>query len=154
MYKETAIFKPYDAQGKCNLKCTGKGVYIIFYERKGEKQVVYVGKSLGDLKATMYRHFQKWTDKRHPDNKKQQLYERVTYKNSKGKFDDDKYFCRVIFTNNDTQANALEYLLIKKYNPEDNTNKQLMFENFNLSQIKEMYTKREKVAHAQEKDPF
>ena len=154
MYKETAIFKPYDDNGRCNLKCTGKGVYIIFHQDHDGKRPVYVGKSLGDLKNTLYRHFQKWTDKRHPDNKKVEIYERVTYKNSKGKFKSDKYFIRVIFTNSDNQANALEYLLIKKYQPEDNTNKQLAFSLFNIDQIKEIYSKREKTPHNTEKDPF
>ena len=57
--KATKRFKPY-TDGIPTLRTNvGGGVYII----RLLDEVVYVGKSNADVKKTLYRHFQKWTDR-------------------------------------------------------------------------------------------
>lgn len=117
--KFTKYFKPYTKTKKCTLQKTGAGVYII----RLEKKIVYVGFSSYDVKKTMYRHFQKWTDKRHPRNKRGYLYDRVTYKEIISDVDCKVYFCTP------KQAAILEQQLIIKLYPEDNTFKIDLFSN-------------------------
>ena len=111
--KKTGKFKPYTPKGLCALTFTGIGVYIIY---KGATPI-YVGFSSYDVKKTMYRHFQKWTDKRHPDNRRGYLYDRVTYS------DRTKIYCQVYICSTPKQAAALEQILILKLKPRDNTSK-------------------------------
>jgi excinuclease UvrABC nuclease subunit len=105
-------FKPYTNNAP-TLKKTGAGVYVI----KKNNVVVYVGMSYRDVKKTLYRHFQKWTDKRTYFSKQNSIYERVTYHNENL----DLFSCRVIFTDSDKQTENLEQYLIKKYSPINNT---------------------------------
>jgi len=126
--KKTKYFKPYESENVCSLKKTGSGVYII---RKGIN-IIYIGFSANDVKKTMYRHFQTWTDKRHPDNKRGFLYDRVTYKDRL-----NGITCRVIFCTNSKQAAALEQILILKYLPRDNSSKiDLFSQDYKRSVIK------------------
>jgi len=119
--KKTKKFKPYNKANKCNLAVTGKGVYFI-YERNwiGTFEIVYIGYSGSDVKKTMYRHFQKWVDKRHPENKRVQRIERVTYFKN---FENNDFLCKVIFCKSADEAVHLESAFIAKLKPRDNTYK-------------------------------
>lgn len=109
--KSTSFFKPYTGEN-CTLKATGTGVYLI--AKKG--LIVYVGMSATDVKKTLYRHFQKWTDLRTNYTKRNQAYERVTYYNeNKNLFTVKVVFCKTL-----NEAAILEHLLIKKFKPKDN----------------------------------
>ena len=101
--KKTPWFDPYDKAGKCNLKDTGTGVYLI----QKESKLLYIGFSGKDVKKTMYRHFQSW------DDRKQQ---RFTY---------PKTGCRVriIWVSTEKAAFDLENSLILRLKPKDNLNK-------------------------------
>ncbi len=110
-------FAPYKKEKECTIDFTGTGVYII----KENDVVVYVGMSKKDVKSTLYRHFQKWTDRRGATRKKKEPYDRVTYK------DKDilgfTYQCKVILFSNEHDAFVMESLLIKRLKPRDNKNK-------------------------------
>lgn len=119
MLKGTKRFKPY-TDGIPTLKTnTGGGVYII---REGN-QVVYVGKSNADIKKTLYRHFQRWTDRRSIDAKKYQIYERVTYHGQ----DLNNYTVQVYYCNDTNKIDLLETTLIFKLKPRDNKQKLQMY---------------------------
>lgn len=128
--KATGFFLPYQEDGSYTLKSTGSGVYII----KNKNKVCYVGLSRSDVKKTMYRHFQVWTDKRSTFTKKSQLFERVTY------YDKDRknFTVKVIFCKTDIEAEILEQLLIKKLKPVDNSLKLQLYSNaeYNAMAIK------------------
>lgn len=127
--KKTNLFKPYKAftrstpRRECTLKATGTGAYIIY----SDGTPVYVGKSHGDLKKTIYRHFQEWNDNRAPENKRASYYERVTF-HPFTPGDNERTRVQVIFTNTKKSADILEAFYIKKYRPKYNTNKMLLFE--------------------------
>ena len=124
--KSTKFFAPYTNE-TCNLKATGKGVYVI---KKGNN-IVYVGLSYSDLKRTMYRHFQKWTDRRTDWTKKNQNYERVTYDGENRNL----FKVKVIFCKTDKEVTLLEYLLIKKLKPRDNTIKKALYDYEDLTKV-------------------
>jgi hypothetical protein len=117
--KSTGFFKPYtDADPRrANLKHTGAGAYLISEERAGKKAIVYVGMASKDVKKTLYRHFQKWTDKRSDWGKKAQIYERVTYVDK----NPERYRVKVIFCKTAKEAADLETFFILKFKPRDNT---------------------------------
>lgn len=121
--KKTKLFYPYinyDNLKKRNtptLNKTGIGVYVIYEDKK----IVYVGFSRTDVKKTLYRHFQKWNDKRHPENKRMQRIERVTYMSKY--FINQDYKIKVIFCKTPENAEDLESALITKLQPRDNDNK-------------------------------
>lgn len=119
--KATNFFKPYNQDGSYNLKTTGTGVYII----KKNDRVLYVGLSLTDVRNTLYRHFQKWTDKRTNWTKKSQMYERITYEGQNR----NMFLVKVIFTPTKSEAQILESLLILKLKPIDNTLKLELYSN-------------------------
>lgn len=126
--KATSFFPPYSPAGSYNLKTKdGKGCYII----REQGQTVYVGMSLSDIQGTLYRHFQKWTDKRTDWTKKRQNYERVTYY---GK-DRARFTVKVIFCPTDNECYLLESLLIKKLKPRDNTLKNELYHNFEMDRF-------------------
>ena len=112
--KKTGVFRPYTPAGNYTLKVTAPGVYIL----REAGRIVYIGFSGTDVRKTMYRHFQKWTDKRHPDNRRAYLYDRVTYKGKEDKFTAQVFFCKT-----SKEAAALENALILKYEPRDNAAK-------------------------------
>lgn len=119
--KSTRFFKPYNEDGSYNLKTTGTGVYII----KKNDRILYVGLSLTDVRNTLYRHFQKWTDKRTNWTKKSQMYERITYEGQNR----NMFLVKVIFTPTKNEAQILESLLILKLKPVDNTLKLELYSN-------------------------
>lgn len=122
--KRTKLFLPYAGPGTCKLKLTGPGVYFILEKNwLGEFKLVYIGFSGYSVKQTMYRHFQKWTDKRNPNTKRVQRIERVTYweNNFDWKDYNKDYKCKVIFCKNAAEAAALESALIAKLTPRDNS---------------------------------
>lgn len=126
--KATGFFPPYSKEGSYNLKTkNGKGCYII---RKNGK-TVYVGMSLSDIQGTLYRHFQKWTDRRTAWTKKQQNYERVTYYGQ----DRSLFTVKIIFCPTDHECYLLESLLIKKLRPADNTLKNELYHNAELDRF-------------------
>lgn len=118
--KATGFFKPYTPTGNYNLRNTGKGVYII----KKNGKTLYVGLSLSDVQTTLYRHFQKWTDNRSEWTKRTGApYERVTYYGEKR----DLFTVKVIYCQTDKVCRLVEYLLIKKLKPRDNTLKMELY---------------------------
>lgn len=114
----TKWFKPYKGHRQQTLTNDGIGCYLI----KKDSKIIYVGKSHSSIKSTMYRHFQQWTDLRSSYGRKASPYERVTYKDSSGKFE-----CKVIFTKSYQDADLLEQVMIKKLKPRDNSLKLELF---------------------------
>jgi len=143
--KATKFFKPYNAD-KYNLTATGRGVYII---KKGEKYV-YVGLSYTDVKRTLYRHFQKWTDKRTEFTKKAQVYERVTYDGENRNL----FTIKVVFCKTEQETTLLEYLLIKKLKPRDNTLKNSMYDAFDITKTVEKFNNASQWQPDNEEAPF
>lgn len=145
--KKTKFFKPYQniitkkapngkqivTRGKCTLQKTGPGVYII----KEAGKIVYIGYASRDVKGVMYRHFQRWTDRRHPDEKRTSVIERVTYKEPGETF--DSYRVRVVFCRSAQQAATLEEALIRKYKPRNNAGKYAVYSLFKHSTAVEKY---------------
>lgn len=85
-------------------KRNSAGVYLIY-----KNDVLrYVGFSRSDVYKSLYRHFQKWNDR------KQQ---RVVYENKTG------IKVRVIYCNTGANADRLEKALIIKLKPKDNIDK-------------------------------
>lgn len=111
--KSTHFFKPYDKEGRYTLKQTGCGVYVI----KKSGIVCYVGMSRKDVRSTMYRHFQQWTDNRNKWMRAFMPYERITYHGQ----DRNLFSVKIILCNTEREASILEQLLIKKLRPKDNT---------------------------------
>lgn len=113
--KKTRWFEPYykrkSGTPKPALKdcwtCAQAGVYMI--RHKGSDSVVYVGSSRTQLKKTIYRHFEQWTDKQHKSNRS---FERKTYP----KFGYEIRF----FKCTASQAVRMEKYLIQKMQPKDN----------------------------------
>lgn len=137
--KRTKFFKPYnDKKTICTLKSSGAGVYIIKHLNK----LVYIGYSATDVKKTMYRHFQKWTDNRSTYTKGAEPYERVTYIN---RFNNDEYKCKVIFCT-PTQAAILEQALILKLKPRDNSLKLNLITESQKNKVITAMTEAEEVA--------
>lgn len=127
--KATGFFLPYTGD-KYSLKSTGCGIYIIKYLGK----IVYVGMARKDVRNTLYRHFQQWTDRRANYNKKMQPYERITY-NGKNRED---FLIKVIFCKGVIECEIMEQLLIKKLKPRDNSLKLYLYsqEEFNRAETK------------------
>lgn len=117
--KATGFFKPYTDAGQYSLKSTGCGVYII----RREGKTVYVGMSRKDVRNTLYRHFQTWTDKRAGWTKKKEPYDRVTYAGE----DREDFTVKVIFCKGVIECEIMEQLLIKKLKPKDNSLKLYLY---------------------------
>lgn len=110
--KYSTWFNPYtiiNDKRICTLNYTGSGIYLI----KENDIVVYVGRSKKDLKNTLYRHFQKWTDLR-PE--KTNGIARITYH----AMNINNYKVKVVICSNIDDVCALEELLIKALEPRDN----------------------------------
>lgn len=152
--KETNLFKPYDDKGYCTLRTTGIGVYLIHERTRDGLTCVYVGKSNSDLKKTLYRHFQKWTDRRHPDRRHAEIYERVTYWAKGGFNDNERFAVRVLFTDTNRRADLLEYALIKKYKPRDNTQKLDLYSEVDIKDLITDYKKRKTIKAQDDYTPF
>jgi excinuclease UvrABC nuclease subunit len=144
--KSTNFFAPYSLDGKCNLKTTGKGCYII----KKNDSVIYVGLSYSDVKRTLYRHFQKWTDLRTDYTKKNQVYERVTYTGQ----NKSNFKIKVIFCKTDKEISELEYLLIKKLKPKDNTLKNEIYSVVDLRKTIDAFNNSDNWKPTSEEPPF
>lgn len=117
--KATGFFKPYSDAGQYSLKSTGCGVYVI----KREGKVVYVGMSRKDVRNTLYRHFQVWTDRRAGWTKRNEPYDRVTYAGE----DREDFTVKVIFCKGAIECEIMEQLLIKKLKPKDNSLKLYLY---------------------------
>jgi len=121
---------PYYKNKKGNLVCTIRdcwtcaqaGVYLI--RHKQTESIVYVGSSTSQLKKTIYRHFQQWTDKQ---RKGAENYERKTYPKT-GHYEIRFFKCTA------DQALKMEKFLIKKYQPKDNP---LKYKQLTISYIKQ-----------------
>lgn len=111
--KVQKFIAPYNKFDKPTLQNSWKksGVYLI----KEDDKIVYVGHSKSNLYKTMYRHFQKWDSHQ----------TRATYKAKGNKR--KKYKVRIILTT-PKQAERLERVLCKKYNPRDMKYKYLQLE--------------------------
>lgn len=145
--KATRFFSPYSPEGNYNLKTTGKGCYII--KKAGE--VVYVGLSLTDVQKTMYRHFQKWTDRRTSWTKKHGApYERVTYYGERKSM----FLVKVIFCPTNNETRTLENLLIRKLKPRDNTLKLDLYNQFEADKMQFKFNDAEAWKPVQEEAPF
>lgn len=144
--KSTKFFPAYTGKN-CTLKATGTGCYII---AKGNK-IVYIGMSATDVKKTLYRHFQKWTDLRTGYTKKSQSYERVTYYGeNKGLFNVKVIFCKTLH-----EAAILEHLLIRKLKPSDNYLKNDLYANLPETKlVAEKFNNAENWKPITEENPF
>lgn len=127
--KDTGKFNPYTGDSY-TLKNTGKGIYMIYEKDK----LVYVGKSHSHIQNTLYRHFQRWIDKRSSYSKQYSYFARVTYYGKPRK----DYLVRCYFVNKSNDSiDALEQYLIKKHNPRDNTQKLDYYTASQLAEAKE-----------------
>lgn len=147
--RKTKFFKPFLEDKKrahkvgkktmhyatARLKKSGPGVYEI----KENGKLVYVGFASKDVKKTLYRHFQKWVDKRNPNTKAQTTIERVSYFMPGESL--AAFTCRVTFCNTATQAAILEQVLIQKQHPRDNKLKIEVIARAQYERILEIYTK-------------
>ena len=143
--KATRFFKPYTGK-TINLKSTGCGVYII---KKGDR-VLYVGMSSKDVSRTLYRHFQTWTDNRSSYTKKNEAYERVTYKGENLNL----FLVKVIYCPTPREANILEQLLLKKFRPRDNEMKTYLFDKYEYEGIETKLDHSKFISAADEEAPF
>lgn len=134
--KSTKFFKPYNKKNY-NLSATGRGVYII---KKGDV-VVYVGLSYTDVKRTLYRHFQAWNDNR---------FERVTYDGENRNL----FKIKVIFCKTEKETAELEYLLIKKLKPRDNTAKNELYNKQDITKTIEKFKTATEWNEENENTPF
>lgn len=100
--------------------CAQAGVYLIRHIQSGS--VVYVGSSTTQLKKTIYRHFQQWTDRQQSTGRQ---FERKTYP-KKGYYEIRFIKCTA------AQALKLEQALIIKLQPKDNP---LKYDNLSKQQI-------------------
>ena len=119
--QRTKWFEPYFPPAKTGGKFRaqmkgdwGKGTAGVYFIRhKATKAVVYVGMSTGQLKKTIYRHFQDWNDKTR--NALWGSSERKSYPKA-------GYELRFIETT-PQQAQRLEKYYIGKLEPKDNAEK-------------------------------
>ncbi len=133
---------PYNSKGKTTFPGASKksGVYLI----KENGELVYVGYSGTDLYKTMYRHFQSWSDAEYKGGKAIPAQYRVSYKEFLEK---KKYTVRIVFCTA-IQAERLERVLIKKYNPRDNANKYEQYQiEFNDTKVYSEYVHTEVIDH-------
>lgn len=80
--KKTRYFDPYTANKRGRLvptladcwTCAESGVYLIRSNRT--QDIVYVGSSSTQLKKTIYRHFQQWTDRQQSTGR---MFDRHTF---------------------------------------------------------------------------
>lgn len=114
--KKSRWFDPYivNAKGReiPSIKdcwtCAQAGVYLIRHKQTGS--IVYVGSSTTQLKSTIYRHFQQWTDKQQRTGRH---FERKTYPKT-GYYEIRFFKCTA------DQALKIEKYLIRKLQPKDN----------------------------------
>lgn len=120
-------FKPYTTNKNGKLvaalkdcwACAQSGVYFIRHIQT--KSIVYIGQSQTQLKKTIYRHFQQWTDKQQSTNRN---FDRKTYPKT-GYYEIRFIKCTA------AQAMRLESYLILKNNPKDN---ELKYSNLTTAQ--------------------
>ena len=159
-FKATKWFHPYLHEKKMGclggksklyapitLKSSGAGVYLI---KKGKK-IIYVGMSGSDVKKTLYRHFQAWTDKRSRWNESRRYIERVSYYED---FRNCDYLVKVIFTFTSEDAAILEELMIKKIKPVDNKAKLNIYTERQYLAVNSKYNEAEIVPSTWEDVPF
>jgi excinuclease UvrABC nuclease subunit len=144
--KSTGFFKPYLAPRNQTLKSTGAGCYII----KKNGLVVYVGQSSTDVKGTLYRHFQKWTDRRSAWGRRNMIYERTTYFGQ----DVNLFTVKVIFTPTAYESQLLEFMLIKKLKPRDNELKNELYENHDTESMMKKLNNSATFNPADDEPPF
>lgn len=113
--KKTRWFHPYTTNKQGTRVPTMKGDWkegagVYFIRNAQSEKIIYIGSSTSQLKATIYRHFQTWTDRQDKNNRQ---FERTTY--GKG----DQWEIRFI-TCTPTQATRAEMYLIRKHQPRDN----------------------------------
>lgn len=111
--KKSTWFAPYieNKNGVLRASIPGEwsgrsGVYFI---KDPNNEIIYVGSSTSQLKKTIYRHFQTWTDRQRSNNR---MFDRVTYPKTGYKI---KYILC-------SPADALraEKYFIQKLHPRDN----------------------------------
>jgi hypothetical protein len=162
--KVTSWFHPYERDktivriGKkavlsapATLKFSGAGVYLIKHKVAGKWKIIYVGMSASDVKKTLYRHFQKWTDKRSKWNHTRELLDRVTYSDF---FSNKEYLVKVIATPTSEEAGILEEMLIKKIMPRDNKAKLNIYTQGQYDRMEVKYEEAEVIEPELEEAPF
>lgn len=135
--KKSRWFEPYSPNKNGTLRpaikdcwtCAQSGVYLI--RSKRTQEIVYVGSSTTQLKKTIYRHFQQWTDRQQSTGK---TFERKTY--PKTGYEIRFFKCTA------AQALKLEKALINKYQPRHNPIKyQKLFEEAKTNQAEKLIAK-------------
>lgn len=97
IYLKLNFISSYNNERFYNLKNKKRGVYFI----KENGILVYIGSSRNNCTKTLYRHFQKWNDKR---------FNRIVY---------DRKYCEVAFIEVDNY-HELEVEFIRLFKPRDN----------------------------------
>lgn len=124
------------------LKFTGAGVYLIKTKVGGKWKIVYVGMSASDVKKTLYRHFQTWTDRRSKWNETKKVWDRVTYATD---FSNADFLVKIIKTPTGDEARILEEALIKKLKPRDNRAKLSLYTEKQYKKMEEKYEEAETI---------
>ncbi len=137
--KKTGWFDPYTENDKGVLvpafdgPWTGKaGVYQI---RDGSRKVIYVGSSTSQLKKTIYRHFQQWTDRQRSTNRE---FDRVVYPKH-------GYQIKFVIMSASDALRAEKYL-IRKLQPRDNP---IKYHGMTAVEVKKAKVAAEKIADAE-----
>lgn len=147
MNRKTKYFRPYEKINgilKPRLKISDKGFAGVYLIKRG-KEIIYVGSSSRQLKSTIYRHFQQWTDRQREGNKQ---FDRVTYpKNS------SDIFIRIFICSAQTAARAEKYF-IKKFKPRDNVIKYSALTKEEETQIKTAGEELQQATEVLEDAPF
>lgn len=110
-------FEPYDGKKvTCPIPyATADKKYagIYFIRDRKTKELLYIGSSKTNIRNTLYRHFQRWNDKRFWEEERGYRVSHTTYK--KHTID-----VKLLVTYDGTAAFRLEKYFILKLNPRDN----------------------------------
>lgn len=121
--KKSGWFTPYIENSNGRLRPTMFGNWTgkagVYWIKDDTGRIIYVGSSTSQLKKTIYRHFQTWTDRQRSSNRQ---FDRVTY-SKKG------YKVRFVVCSAADALRAEKYF-IRKLKPRDNPTKynQLSFD--------------------------
>ena len=121
--KKSAWFAPYSESSTGTLRPTMFGNWTgkagVYWIKEDTGRIIYVGSSTSQLKKTIYRHFQTWTDRQRSSNRQ---FDRVTYSKQ-------GYKVRFVVCSPADALRAEKYF-IRKLKPRDNPTKynQLSFD--------------------------
>jgi len=133
-------FYPYSETDSGILKTTMDGSWTgtsgVYQIKAPDGEIIYVGSSISQLKKTIYRHFQEWTDRSRTNN---QQFDRVVYPKNKG------YKVKFFICSPDNALRAEKYL-IRKLKPRDNP---IKYYNLNYKEVEKIEKANDKIQEAE-----